>query len=83
MLQWTVQDGVLEVEGVSGETAEEMELKYEGVNALDLSSWITDGVVENNKGFRMVRKMRNPGPDGSGWCSVEVRTPTSPLGLIM
>eukprot|EP00892_Ulva_mutabilis_P012129 jgi/Ulvmu1/9289/UM050_0038.1 len=71
LIKWTVQDGVLEVEGVSGETPEQMETKYEGVQAHEISTWINDGIVENVKGFRLVRKLRGQQPDEPTWCTIE------------
>lgn len=49
-----------------------METKYEGVHAQEISTWINDGIVENVKGFRLVRKMRGQ-LDEPSWCTIEVR----------
>lgn len=57
---------------MSGETAEQMELKYEGVHAHEITSWIHDGVIDNVKGFRLVRKMRKQDTDEPGWSTIEV-----------
>lgn len=57
---------------MSGETPEEMEAKYEGVHAHEISTWISQGIVENVKGFRLIRKLRKQEFDGPTWCSIEV-----------
>lgn len=69
-----MQDGVLEVEGVEEETPEQMEMKYEGVNAHEIASWVNNEVVANVKGFRLVRKMRKQEGEEPGWSTIDVCT---------
>jgi hypothetical protein len=73
-VQWLVQDGILEVEGVVGETIDTMLQKYVGMVGEQLQNWMdADQPV---KGFRFVRRRRVPMGDMAtqgGWSTIEVQ----------
>jgi hypothetical protein len=80
-LQWLVEDGYLEVEGVEGESLELMMAKYACMNDQALEAFRNEeGIIEGVKGFRLVRQRRAPGshppfeadPMNHPWQCVEV-----------
>lgn len=66
-MQVIVEEGILEVEGVEGETVEVMAQKYAGLDPESLSTFENqDGIVEGVGGFRLLRNARmHPRPGES------------------
>lgn len=77
-MQWLVEAGGLEVEGVENESLELMMTKYEGMHAEALETFRNEaGVIEGVRGFRLVRRNRELDPcprfeQGGPWSCVPV-----------
>lgn len=71
-----VEEGILEVEGVDGETVDVMAQKYSGLDRESLSNFENaDGVVEGVGGFRLLRNPRmreRPGEEIPPFMSIQV-----------